>query len=320
MIGVDPGTGNIVVDRAAAEPGLRQADRRRRAAPRPLRRRLARRLPVKRPARPWPSPSPSSDGRTSGNRPSSTGWSAGGWRWSHDLPGVTRDRREAEASYRRPRLPADRHGRPRGGRRRRRLQGRMRRQTEGGDRRSRPRALRDRRARRASRPPTSILPKCVRDLGQAGGARRQQGGGPGGGERHAGGLFARLRRAGRGLRRARHRHAGRLRRDPRRRCRRRREPRRRASEEGAEAGGEEKPLHLAIIGQPNAGKSTLVNRLIGEERMLTGPEAGITRDAIAVDWSWRGRTVPPRRHGRHPPQGEGGRRSSKSSRSATRCG
>jgi GTP-binding protein len=57
-----------------------------------------------------------------------------------------------------------------------------------------------------------------------------------------------------------------------------------------EAGHEEnKPLHLAIIGQPNAGKSTLVNRLLGEERMLTGPEAGITRDAIAVDWSWRGR-------------------------------
>jgi GTP-binding protein len=58
----------------------------------------------------------------------------------------------------------------------------------------------------------------------------------------------------------------------------------------AEAEGDEtKPIHLAIIGQPNAGKSTLVNRLLGEERMLTGPEAGITRDAIAVDWSWRGR-------------------------------
>jgi GTP-binding protein len=62
-----------------------------------------------------------------------------------------------------------------------------------------------------------------------------------------------------------------------------------ASEEGEEEGGAEKPLHLAIIGQPNAGKSTLVNRLIGEERMLTGPEAGITRDAITVDWSWRGK-------------------------------
>jgi GTP-binding protein len=46
---------------------------------------------------------------------------------------------------------------------------------------------------------------------------------------------------------------------------------------------------VAIIGQPNAGKSTLVNRIIGEERLLTGPEAGITRDSIAVDWHWRDR-------------------------------
>jgi len=52
-----------------------------------------------------------------------------------------------------------------------------------------------------------------------------------------------------------------------------------------------KPLQLAIVGRPNVGKSTLVNRLIGEERLLTGPEAGITRDAIAVDWSWRGRPI-----------------------------
>ncbi|MBV8739406.1 MAG: ribosome biogenesis GTPase Der [Alphaproteobacteria bacterium] len=50
-------------------------------------------------------------------------------------------------------------------------------------------------------------------------------------------------------------------------------------------------LHLAIVGRPNVGKSTLVNRLIGEERLVTGPEAGITRDAIAVDWSWRGRSI-----------------------------
>jgi GTPase len=51
------------------------------------------------------------------------------------------------------------------------------------------------------------------------------------------------------------------------------------------------PLHLAIVGRPNVGKSTLINRLIGEERVLTGPEAGITRDAIAVNWSWRGRPL-----------------------------
>jgi GTPase len=52
-----------------------------------------------------------------------------------------------------------------------------------------------------------------------------------------------------------------------------------------------KPLRLAIIGQPNAGKSTLVNAMLGEERMLTGPEAGITRDAISSDWDWRGRKI-----------------------------
>ena len=52
-----------------------------------------------------------------------------------------------------------------------------------------------------------------------------------------------------------------------------------------------RPLRLAIIGQPNAGKSTLVNAMLGEERMLTGPEAGITRDAISSEWSWRGRPI-----------------------------
>ena len=46
------------------------------------------------------------------------------------------------------------------------------------------------------------------------------------------------------------------------------------------------PLKLAIIGRPNAGKSTLINRILGEERLITGPEAGITRDSIAVDWMW----------------------------------
>ena len=51
-------------------------------------------------------------------------------------------------------------------------------------------------------------------------------------------------------------------------------------------GDPSRPLQLAIVGRPNAGKSTLVNRLIGEDRLLTGPEAGITRDSIAVEWQW----------------------------------
>ena len=51
------------------------------------------------------------------------------------------------------------------------------------------------------------------------------------------------------------------------------------------------PLRLAIVGQPNAGKSTLVNAILGEERMLTGPEAGITRDSISSDFEWRGQQI-----------------------------
>ncbi len=46
------------------------------------------------------------------------------------------------------------------------------------------------------------------------------------------------------------------------------------------------PLKLAIVGRPNAGKSTLINRILGEERLVTGPEAGITRDSISIDWEW----------------------------------
>jgi GTP-binding protein len=45
------------------------------------------------------------------------------------------------------------------------------------------------------------------------------------------------------------------------------------------------------MGRPNAGKSTLINRLVGEDRMLTGPEAGITRDAIGLDWRWKGQRI-----------------------------
>jgi GTPase len=52
----------------------------------------------------------------------------------------------------------------------------------------------------------------------------------------------------------------------------------------------DRKIRVAIVGRPNAGKSTLINRLLGEDRLLTGPEAGITRDAIAVELQWRGRS------------------------------
>src|SRR5208282_3367571 len=55
------------------------------------------------------------------------------------------------------------------------------------------------------------------------------------------------------------------------------------------AAAEDKPIRIAVVGRPNTGKSTLINRLLGAERLVTGPEAGITRDAIAVDLNWRGR-------------------------------
>ena len=62
--------------------------------------------------------------------------------------------------------------------------------------------------------------------------------------------------------------------------------------EGGEEDEEGDPaLSLAIVGRPNAGKSTLVNRMLGEERMITGPEAGITRDSISLRWEWDGRPV-----------------------------
>jgi len=51
--------------------------------------------------------------------------------------------------------------------------------------------------------------------------------------------------------------------------------------------GEAGPLKLAIVGRPNAGKSTLINRILEQERLITGPEAGITRDSIAIDWTWQ---------------------------------
>lgn len=52
-----------------------------------------------------------------------------------------------------------------------------------------------------------------------------------------------------------------------------------------------RPLKICIVGRPNAGKSTMINQMLGEDRMLTGPEAGITRDSISVDWEWQGRSI-----------------------------
>jgi GTP-binding protein len=62
----------------------------------------------------------------------------------------------------------------------------------------------------------------------------------------------------------------------------------------AEAPGEafdQQPLRMAIVGRPNVGKSSLINRLIADERLLTGPEPGLTRDAVAVAWEWQGRRI-----------------------------
>ena len=53
----------------------------------------------------------------------------------------------------------------------------------------------------------------------------------------------------------------------------------------------DKPLQLAIVGRPNVGKSTMINRLLGSDRMLTGPEPGVTRDAVPIAWTYEGRQI-----------------------------
>jgi len=63
------------------------------------------------------------------------------------------------------------------------------------------------------------------------------------------------------------------------------------AKEVAHEAGSARPIRVAIVGRPNAGKSTLVNALLGEERMITGPEPGLTRDAVASDLEWSGRPV-----------------------------
>ncbi|SFI30119.1 ribosome biogenesis GTPase Der [Albimonas pacifica] len=61
-----------------------------------------------------------------------------------------------------------------------------------------------------------------------------------------------------------------------------------AEGDGIEPGAPQKPIQIAVVGRPNAGKSTLINKILGEDRLLTGPEAGITRDAISVEIDWAG--------------------------------
>ncbi|MDD9332882.1 MAG: 50S ribosome-binding GTPase, partial [Bartonella sp.] len=54
---------------------------------------------------------------------------------------------------------------------------------------------------------------------------------------------------------------------------------------------EKKTIRIAIVGRPNTGKSTLINSMLKQDRLLTGPEAGITRDSISVDWEWNNRRI-----------------------------
>ena len=58
-----------------------------------------------------------------------------------------------------------------------------------------------------------------------------------------------------------------------------------------DADGDDRPLKLAVVGRPNVGKSSLINRLLRDQRLLTGPEPGLTRDAVQISWSWRGRRI-----------------------------
>ena len=64
-----------------------------------------------------------------------------------------------------------------------------------------------------------------------------------------------------------------------------------AAEEPGATINDHQPLRMAIVGRPNVGKSSLINRLIADERLLTGPEPGLTRDAVAVAWEWQGRRI-----------------------------
>ena len=81
----------------------------------------------------------------------------------------------------------------------------------------------------------------------------------------------------------------------------------------------QKPLQVAVIGRPNAGKSTLINKILGDDRLLTGPEAGITRDAISLTLDWGG--VPTRIFDtrRNAQKSQGAGQTGKNYRSAMGC-
>ena len=156
-------------------------------------------------------------------------------------------------------------------------------------------------AREGLTPLDEEIARWLRAGSDAGDRRRQQGRRARRRGRAARGLCARARRAARDQRRA-WRGRGRPVRSAAAACRARDEDEPETSED--DEGG---PLKLAIVGRPNAGKSTLVNRMLGEERMITGPEAGITRDSISLDWEWNGPAGPAGRY-RGPAQARQGRR------------
>ncbi len=80
-----------------------------------------------------------------------------------------------------------------------------------------------------------------------------------------------------------------------------------------------RPLQIAVVGRPNAGKSTLINKIIGEDRLLTGPEAGITRDAISRDDRLGRRAGAHLRHRRHAQEGAGAGKAGKAFGLPTAC-
>ncbi len=93
--------------------------------------------------------------------------------------------------------------------------------------------------------------------------------------------------------------------------------RRRGESGEVEKAEPERPLRVAIVGRPNAGKSTLVNAILGEDRMITGPEPGLTRDAVASDFTRNGRDMKLFDTARLAAQGQGHRHAPRSFRRAT---